>query len=101
MDRRIELHNRLVDTLGSRHVYFQPPETLKLTYPCIVYSLEGSTDAHADNALYRRLKRYTIIYITKDPDDQKLDQIDNLRYCSFTRQYVSDNLYHFVYTIYN
>lgn len=101
MDRRIELHHMLVDALGSNKVYFQPPETVKLTYPCIVYSLEGAIDAHANNALYRRLKRYNVIYITKDPDDPKLDAIDNLRYCSMIRGYVSDNLYHFVYSIYH
>lgn len=101
MDRRIELHHRLEEALGSRNVYFQPPETLKLKYPCIVYSLESATDAHADNSLYRRMKRYTLTYITKDPDDPKLDTIDNLRYCSMNRGFVSDNLYHFVYTIFN
>ena len=38
MDRRLQLHEELCSVLGSRNVYFQPPETIKLTYPCIIYS---------------------------------------------------------------
>ena len=32
MDRRLKLHEELCDILGSRNVYFQPPETVKMKY---------------------------------------------------------------------
>lgn len=38
---RIDLQYLLENILGSRHVYFQPPETVKMNYPAIVYSLDG------------------------------------------------------------
>ena len=38
MGNRLELHEILVDALGSRNVYYQPPENIKITYPAIVYS---------------------------------------------------------------
>lgn len=97
--RRIELHQLLCDVLGSRNVYFQPPTGTKLQYPCIVYHLGEANDQHADNEIYRRLYRYSLTYITKDPDDPKRDEIDNLRYCRFVQFFSSDNLNHYVYSI--
>lgn len=97
--RRIELHQLLCDVLGSRNVYFQPPTGTKLQYPCIVYRLGEANDQHADNEIYRRLYRYSLTYITKDPDDPKRDEIDNLRYCRFAQFFSSDNLNHYVYSI--
>lgn len=99
--RRNELHRVFERILGSKYVYYQPPTGLQMNYPCIVYNLADANDTHAENRIYRRLYRYTVTYITKDPDDPKRDAIDDLRYCSFDRFFSSDNLNHFVYTIYN
>lgn len=99
--RRVELHHILERVLGSKYVYFQPPTGLKMEYPCIVYNLSTANDIHADNHIYRRLYRYTVTYITKNPDDPKRDELDDLPYCAFDRFFTSDNLNHFVYTIYN
>lgn len=98
--RRPELHNLLCELLGSRHVYYQPPTGTKLQYPCIVYNLDAANDMHANDHIYRRLYRYSLTYITKDPDDPMRDKIDDLQYCSFNRFFVSDNLNHYTYTIY-
>jgi hypothetical protein len=95
------LQHRLEALLGSRNVYFQPPTGTQINYPGIVYNLATANDVHADNQIYRRLYRYTLIYITKDPDDPRRDTIDDLPYCAFDRMIVTDNLYHFYYTIYN
>ena len=35
---RLELHRILNDIPGVRGVYYQPPESLKLKYPAIIYS---------------------------------------------------------------
>ena len=37
MKTRYELHEFLCEILGSRNVYFQPPESVKMKYPAIVY----------------------------------------------------------------
>ena len=95
------MQHRLEALLGSRNVYFQPPTGTQINYPGIVYNLATANDVHADNQIYRRLYRYTLIYITKDPDDPRRDTIDDLPYCAFDRMIVTDNLYHFYYTIYN
>ena len=98
--RRVDLHHKLEDLLGNRNVYYQPPTGLKLQYPCIIYNMSTAKDIHANDKIYRRLYRYTLTYISKNPDDPMRDLIDDMQYCSFDRMFVSDNLYHFVYTIY-
>lgn len=98
--RRVELQRMLEGLLGNRHVYFQPPTGMKLQYPCIVYHLDTANDIHAEDKIYRRLYRYSLEYITKDPEDPMRDQIDNLQYCRFERFFAFDNLNHFVYNIY-
>lgn len=98
---RNDLDALLRSTLGSGNVYFQPPESQKLSFPCVVYRLDDQNDIYADDQTYRRLKRYSLTYITKDPDDPKVDSFDDLRYCSMNRAFTSDNLNHYVYTIYH
>ena len=99
--RRNELDRIFREMVGPENVYFQPPTGTKIKhYPAIVYELADQNDLHADNHVYRRLYRYTVKYITKDPDDPLRDELDDLPYCSFDRPFVSDNLNHYVYTIY-
>lgn len=97
---RVKLDALLRSTLGSTNVYFDPPESFKLKYPCIVYSLSGNTDMYADDSRYHRLKRYTVTYITRDADDPMIDTIDDLKYCKLVRPFVSDGLFHYAYDIY-
>lgn len=101
MGTRIDLHNELVDILGSSNVYFQPPETVKMKYPAIVYSLDNIQTRFANNNTYKQKRRYSITYITKDPDSDFIDNfLTKLSSVSFDRVYTADNLYHYVYTIY-
>ena len=37
MERRLELHEALCEVLGSRNVYFQPPDNVTMRYPCFVF----------------------------------------------------------------
>lgn len=101
MGTRIDLHNKLVDILGSSNVYFQPPATIKMKYPAIVYSLDNIQTRFANNLTYKQKRRYTITYITTDPDSELIDSFfTELFSVSFDRVYTSDNLYHYVYTVY-
>ena len=95
---RIDLHNKLISILGNNNVYFNPPESLKMNYPCIRYHLNGIRKDSADDKSYMRHKSYTITLIHKNPENKILDEILDLDMCSFDRSYVSDNLYHFVFT---
>ena len=82
------------------HVYFQPPASISMSYPCFVFSYQDDTKFHADDKPYFVFDRYSITYITKEayPTDV-LDALDAIRYCDFDRHYTSDNLHHFSYRI--
>ena len=97
---RTELHTKLVELLGSANVYYQPPESLKLEYPAIVYSKEKIDINHADNSNYIKNRRYTLTVIDKKPDNPVIDKLLELPYCAYDRPYKSNNLNHDVLTLY-
>ena len=100
MASRVELQYKLEDLLGSRQVYYQPPETIKMEYPAIVYSKNRIDSTFADDASYLIGKQYEIIVISKSPDNPVIDKILQLPMCTFNRHYKSDNLNHDVFTLY-
>lgn len=100
MNRRTELHNLLTNILGSGYVYFQPPETVKMVYPCIVYSLETIGTRHADDLPYMKDRAYAVIIIDKNPDLELVSKMSELKLCQFERHYTANNLNHWVFRIY-
>ena len=100
MGPRLALQKLLSEVLGSDKVYFQPPANITLTYPCIVYSMETFDAQNADNNNYRMHKRYQVTYISRNPESEVPNQLQALPLCSHSNRFVSDNLYHDVFTIY-
>lgn len=100
MHRRLEFQTVLEKLLGSEEVYFQPPTSVQMSYPAIRYSLNDVDMLHANNGVYRSDRSYTVMLITFDPDDPAIDALLTLPKCRYERQYVMDNLYHNVFTIY-
>lgn len=85
---------------GRQNVYFQPPSTLKMVYPCIRYKRDSLSAIHANNLPYRHQTRYQVTVIDSDPDSTIPSAIANLPLCSFDRHYTADNLNHDVFNIY-
>lgn len=100
MASRLELQSKLEALLGSRNVYYQVPESDKMEYPAIVYSKEDIKTTHANDAVYSKKNRYSLIVISKKPDDPVIDKLLEIPYCSYDRSYKSDNLNHDVLTLY-
>mgnify|MGYP004623699063 FL=1 len=100
MGTRLDLHEIFCSTLGSRNVYFQPPETIKMNYPCIVYERASNDTRFADNRPYKSIRRYTVTIIDKNPDSQLPDKLGELPLCRLNRVYTADNLNHYVFDIY-
>lgn len=101
MDKRLELHERLCEILGSRNVYFQPPEDIKMVYPAIRYSRKNFENLHANNSVYKQFRCYEVIVIDPNPDSEFVQQLALLPLCSFDRHYKADNLNHDVFTLYD
>lgn len=98
--RRLLFHEVLCEVLGSRNVYFQPPESVKMKYPAIVYSRDGIDSKHANNGVYLSQTRYSVTVIDKDPDSPIVGKVASLPMSKFNRHYEKDNLNHDVYTIF-
>lgn len=54
MGSRLELQSELEKILGSRNVYFQPPASVKIKYPAIVYSRKSIDNNFANNTVYKQ-----------------------------------------------
>lgn len=101
---RMELHQILKEMVSSdedeQFVYHQPPNGLKMQYPCIVYMMDDVRTQHADNQPYRSTKRYQITVIDRDPDSAIPDKVATLPMSDFDRKFAADNLNHTVYNVY-
>ena len=100
MATRIDLQNVLEELLGSRNVYYQPPESLKMSYPAIVYSRKAIDNSYANNSVYKQNYAYEITVIDKNPDSEIVNKVSKLPTCRFDRHFKSDNLNHDVFTLY-
>jgi hypothetical protein len=100
MGQRLELQALLIDLLGSSNVYFQPPATVNMKYPCIVYNRIGVTIHFADDKPYKHKKRYQITIIDQNPDSEIPDKVAALPSCSFDRFFAIDNLNHDIYNLF-
>lgn len=99
MSSRNELQGKLEELLKSKHVYYNPPSTLKMEYPCIRYSLKVIKSRFANSAPYSLLPCYELIVIAKESDHEVIKDLMMLPYCTHVNHYKADNLNHDVLTI--
>lgn len=115
-DNRLELHQMLLDVMSkayqleadhdpnisdfSDRVYFQPPSSVFMKYPAIIYERNNFDMRHADNSLYIRKCRYTITVIDPDPDSPIPRLVSELPMCRSDRHFYTDNLNHDTFDIY-
>ena len=98
--RRIAFRDYLKNKTGVENLYFQPPESIKMQYPAIVYSISRVDNKFAENKNYLQFIAYQVIVIDKNPDSDIFKKMSRLLMCTFDRLYTADNLNHFVFTIY-
>ena len=100
MESRLKLQTILEDILGSGNVYFQPPSSVKMSYPAIVYSKSDIKNRFASDEVYNQSNHYTLTVIDLVPDSEVIDKISKLPKVKFDRHFTSDNLNHDVFSIY-
>lgn len=100
--RREDLHEILCELLGSRYVYYQPPDNVLMHYPCIVYHPNPSEDRYADNTRYIVSYSYNVQIIANNPEFALFDSFpDNFMYCTENApRFEKDNLNHVNYKLY-
>ncbi len=100
MEKRQELQTLLETILGSREVYYQPPESVRMSYPSIVYSRDNIENRHANDGVYNQMFRYTVTVIDRNPDSDIVKEVSKLPLCRHDRHYATDGLNHDVFTLY-
>lgn len=98
--KRLELHEKLVAILGSRNVYYQPPETLKIKYPAIIYKKSQIDTRFADNTRYINHTGYQVTIVDEDPDSEITERMLDFPLASFSSHYAYGNLNHDVFQIF-
>lgn len=103
---RLLLKEKLQKFIGKRedgkdNLFFQPPESVKLVYPCIIYKMVDARHKFSNNHTYNFRKGYEVTIITIDPDEEMVNRIaEEFIMCMFQRHFVNDNLHHYVFKIY-
>lgn len=100
-DRRLELQKELEDVFGKGHVYYQPPESIRMKYPCCVYERRTADIRFANDLPYKYVQGYTVTIIDSNPDS-KLPEIIGTRFpmIRYDRHFIADNLNHDVFQLY-
>lgn len=101
MDRRQKLHEELKRVTGIKNVYFQPPESIKLKYPCVIYSKQPFRTVRANNTAWINNRPYRVVIVCSDGDNKFAEMLLNgFKYCSYDSRYISNNMYHDSLTIF-
>jgi len=99
MGSRLELHDKLLEFCPN--AYFQPPSSITMKYPCIVYSKFDKNQSYGSNSIHVSRQGYRLTVIDKNPDSDIADRIEgSLEYCEVTQYFTVDNLNHTVLTLY-
>ena len=101
MVKRLILQSKFEEIPEVKKVYYQPPASIRMVFPCIVYSPGRPSIMHADNKSYLARDMYTVTVIDKNPDSKIPGYlVDEFKYCQMDRSFVSDGLHHTVFTLY-
>lgn len=98
MDRRPNLHEMLLGI--CKNVYFQPPSSKRMEYPCIRYVLYDIDNNYADNKVYKQDIGYQLTVIDRDPDSEIVKEVSKIPGIRYNRFYTADNLNHTVFVLY-
>lgn len=83
-----------------QNVYFQPPASLQMKYPAIVYSRDRADTKFADDKPYSVTRQYNLTLISSNSDESIFEALAALPMCAHERNFVVDNLNHDVFNIY-
>ena len=99
MDNRLKLQSLLEEILGSDQVYYQPPSSVRMKYPAIVYSRNSINNLAANDSVYLQRFSYQITVMDYDPDSEIVKNISKIPGISFGTHFTSDNLNHDTFTL--
>lgn len=103
MARRHKLHDELctLKEFGIKKVLFQPPPSVQLEYPAIIYTTKSTYTTNADNKVYTGHRFYQIELIDPDPDTPFIDKLlEMFPMIKHVNNFKTSNLNHDVFDLY-
>jgi len=95
---RTDLHIILEDL--CENVYFQPPASVQMKYPAIVYRREQTDTKFADDSPYSQTLQYGLTLISRNSDEPIFNLLLALPMCVHETSFPADNLNHDIFNIY-
>lgn len=93
-----EVLERIQDEVdGVHHVYYQPPESVKMSYPCFVYKLNTVNQTYGSDKPYLYCNEYLVTYITRDPEPVMVEMVKPLPQVRYDRHFTANNLHHYAF----
>lgn len=102
VDWRLFTHYKIQDAfdgIDGVNLYFRPPSSLMITYPCVIYDLKVVDVRHSDNQVYSDGERYEVSYITSTQDDRNWTRLRDIPGSRWIRNFNKENLYHHIFEI--
>lgn len=93
------LYSDLVLSNGLK-VYFRPPNTNILSYPCIVYDRSNYPTVYGNDVPYVVGEQFEVTFISNEPGLDRGVDILNLPNSSHSTTFRQDNLVHEVFVVY-
>lgn len=90
----------LTNLIENNNVYFQPPASVRMHYPAIVYSREDIQNTFADNKVYLQTHLYRVTVIDEEPESEIVKKVSQLPTARFEQHFTKDNLNHDVFTLF-
>ena len=100
MGTRPELQTALEGLQGGVAVYFQPPASVSMVYPAIVYNRDIRHVNYADNGIHNQVHRYQITVIDRDPDSLLPDLVGDMPMSTKVRHFTTEGLNHDIFYVY-
>lgn len=98
-ERRLLFDEKLRDVTGLTNVYYDPPESIFMEYPAIVYKKTKMPVRYANNKKYIKHLAFEVKLICEDADSIYVDLLHEMEYSTFDRHFIADDLHHDVFTI--
>ena len=91
--KRMIVHTELSKIF--EHVYYQPPTTLVLKYPCVIYDRSDIQPVYSDNRIYAKYEKYDINILYKSVLDESLVDIviESMDYVKFKNTTIKESVY--------
>lgn len=96
---RLKLHSELLEILGNNNAYFQPPSSVQIKYPAIIYEIVDIKNGHANNGVYAQNNFYQVTVVDANPESEIMIKMSKFPTARFNKHYTTNSLNHYVFTI--